>query len=270
MLVDGKQIAAEIEKELAERFSREPHKKLCFIIFGNDPASLQFVKRKSAVAERLGVRVKVLEQLGNISTEEAVAVVSDASCKNRNEKFDGVVVQLPLPASMDTDKVLNNVPEDLDIDVLGGAAREKYATGKSEKIPPVARTVKKILDFYKIEMQGKKIVVVGNGRLVGEPVAVMLRLLQITFTMVDLNMAEKERFANVAEADVLISGVGFPNLIRPEMIKDGVVLIDAGTSEQQGKLVGDIDPACATKASLLTPVPGGVGPVTVMSLFANL
>jgi methylenetetrahydrofolate dehydrogenase (NADP+)/methenyltetrahydrofolate cyclohydrolase len=266
MIVDGKKIAAEMEKEIVERLADLAQKKLCFIIFGSDPASLQFVKRKTAVAERLGIRVKILQQPENISTEDAISVVQKAA----EENCDGIVVQLPLPAGLDTEKILDSVPENLDIDLLGHNAKEKYTSGKSKKLPPVARAVKNILDFYNIDLVGKKIVIIGNGRLVGEPVATMLRLQKLPFIIIDKNTNEKERFAQVALADVIISGVGFPNLVKPEMIKDGVILIDAGTSEQNGKLVGDIDQACAEKASLLTPVPGGVGPVTVMSLFANL
>ena len=286
-----------MEKKLAERLATLPRKKLCFVIFGNDPASLQFVKMKSRVAERLGISVTVLEKNENISTDEAVAIIQEISDINHAEKYDGVVIQLPLPASLDTEKILNSLPEKLDIDMLGEKAREKYAetggqmenevksltdaisaenghgrqaTSASGRIPPVARAVKKIFDFYEVSLSDKKIVIVGNGRLVGEPLSEMFKLEKIPFEIINKNTDEKERFAKIASADVIISGVGFPHLIKPEMVKSGVILIDAGTSEQDGKLVGDIDPQCATKASLLSPVPGGVGPVTVMSLFENL
>jgi len=159
------------------------------------------------------------------------------------------------------EEVVNSVPADLDID---GLRRD------SKFLAPVAMSVWKIFNFYQIDLAGKEIVVVGNGRLVGEPVVRMLIDENLSVTLVEKETDDKTMRTLIKNADVIISGVGVPGLITSDMIKEGVVLIDAGTSEQSGKLVGDIDPACADKASFVTPVPGGVGPVTVACLFENL
>lgn len=246
MLVDGKKIANVLEDKLREKFSQLPQKKVCFVLLGDDPASKKFIEMKSKVAERLGIAVEVVHEMVSF------------------DKYDGVVVQLPLPEGVDTQKILDSVPLEKDIDVLSTEAKE------GNKVAPVAHAVFEILNFYNVDLNDKEILVVGNGKLVGEPVCRLLDQKNITYFVIDKNTDEQLKAERVASADIIISGAGVPHMIKPEMIKDGVVLIDAGTSEQAGKLVGDIDPTCEIKASLMTPVPGGVGPVTVMSLFENL
>jgi len=124
--------------------------------------------------------------------------------------------------------------------------------------------------IYRQIQKNKKVLVIGNGKLVGEPVGIMLSHEGIMFDVVNKSTDEITRNEIIRNADVIISGVGIPHLIKPDMIQPGVILIDAGTSEQSGKLAGDIDPACADVASYITPVPGGVGPITVVALFRNL
>ena len=266
MIADGRAVAKALEVELREKLSGLPPRKACFILFGENADSEQFITMKSTVAERLGIGVDVLRYPETVSTEEAVAIVQAASEKG----YSGIVVQLPLPPGLDREKILNSVPAELDIDVLGEEAKRRYTEGDPSKIPPVARAVAEILKFYDVSLADKRVLVLGKGKLVGEPVSAMLSLARIPFTIVDQRTGEGEKAALISSADVIVSGMGVPHFLRPEMVKEGVVLIDAGTSEQAGKLVGDIDPACAAKAALLTPVPGGVGPVTVACLFLNL
>ena len=261
MIIDGRHIAHTMEAELAEQLSHGPQKKVCFIQFGNDPASKKFIEMKSRVALRLGILVDVLQKEDIISTNFALEIVETAA----RDSYDGIVVQLPLPVGLDVHAILNAVPAHLDIDVLGDEAK---AAGNM--IPPVARAVWEILKAQKVDLSDKKIVVVGNGALVGQPVAEMFMQQGRAVAVIDKETPNDERAEMLASADVIISGVGVPGLIKPDMIKSGVVLIDAGTSESAGKLVGDIDPSCEAVASMMTPVPGGVGPVTVMSLFKNL
>lgn len=256
MIIDGKHIANILEQELKEQLKNLPEKKVCFILIGDNLASKKFVEMKSKVAIRLGIFVDVLEVPEPVSTSRAMEVVGDAVVKN----YDGVVVQLPLPESVDAEKVLNMIPEHMDIDSLGNG----------KKLAPVAQAVKTILEFHQIELKNKNIVIVGNGKLVGEPVGKMLQGMNIPYRMVDKNTSQEEKNKALLDADVVISGAGVPGIIKPEMIKQGVVLVDAGTSESEGKLAGDIDSACVEKAAYMTPVPGGVGPITVVSLFKNL
>ncbi len=265
MIADGKEIAGKIEAELLVRFLAMPQKKVCFVLFRDDAGSRQFIMRKSRVAERLGITAETVERTDVVTTADCLDVLAEVTAK----KYDGVVVQLPLPEGIDTQRVLNAVPKAQDIDVLGDDAKKTYENGGGH-IPPVARAVKEILDYYAVDLAHKKILIIGKGKLVGEPVARMFSRLKIPHDIIDITTPESERLARIASADVIISGVGSPHFLKPEMVKSGVVLIDAGTSESAGKLVGDVDPACADRASLFTPVPGGVGPVTVVSLFANL
>ncbi len=256
MIADGKHIAQLLEEKLLGEFANAPLKKVCFVLFGNDPASIQFIKIKTNIAERLGIKVDLVTGPQNMITDQALGLMDEVN----KGGYDGIVVQLPLPKQLDTEAILNEIPKENDIDVLG----------KSEKVAPVARAVFEILDFYNISLENKKVLVVGNGRLVGKPVGSELSRRGISYQMVDKDTDDDVRNEKIQSADIIISGAGVPHMIKPEMVKDGVVLIDAGTSEQSGVLVGDIDPACGVKASLITPVPGGVGPVTVVSLFANL
>lgn len=265
MLVDGKVIARYLENDLKTRFQTLTSKKVCFVMFGEDAASLQFVGMKTRMAERLGVHAKIQQFPETFSTSQAAKAVGQAASEGC-----AIVVQLPLPAHMDTQIVLNCVPAELDIDVLSEKAKEQFASGDSSMTPPVARAVFKILDFCNVSFEGKNVLMVGQGKLVGEPVASLLSLKNIPFKTVDKNTPEEERLRHLQAADIIISGVGSPHFIKPEMIKSGAVLIDAGTSEQAGKLAGDVDPLCGERASLITPVPGGVGPVTVACLFENL
>lgn len=266
MLVDGRKIAKELEEKLVTELLFSAPKKVCFIIFGGNVATEQFVKTKSRVAERVGIKVEVEEYKEVKTTDEAEKIVRALGKRD----YDGIVVQLPLREGIDTDAVLDAVPAEKDIDMLGVVAKESYASGEINKNPPVAQAVLEVLDACNIALKNKMVVVVGNGRLVGAPVRLMLTRMNISHEVIDSKTRESKKELLLKNADIIISGMGVPHGIKPEMIKTGAVLIDAGTSEQSGKLVGDIDPACAEKAAFYTPVPGGIGPITIVSLLRNL
>lgn len=266
MLVDGKKIARVLEEKLVTELLFSGPKKVCFVIFGGNAATDQFVKTKSRVAERVGISVEIEEYNDITNTDEAVAAVRTLGRRD----YDGIVVQLPLTKGIDTDVVLNAVPPEKDIDMLGEVAKKSYASGEINRIPPVAQAVLEILNSCNVILKNKKVVVIGNGRLVGAPAHLMLTRMNISHAVVDRKTSEHDKQLLLKGADIIISGMGVPHGIKPDMIKEGVVLIDAGTSEQSGKLVGDIDPACGDKASFYTPVPGGIGPVTVVCLLRNL
>jgi methylenetetrahydrofolate dehydrogenase (NADP+)/methenyltetrahydrofolate cyclohydrolase len=274
MIIDGKKIAAEIEGKLKQQLEGLPQKKVAFVLFGENFVSRKFMGMKKSLAKRIGVAATIfekpmMENAKSLTTDDAITFIQSIA-----GDFDGIVIQLPLPESLDAEKIVASIPLEKDIDLLSTKAMEKYRSG-GELEPPVARAVFEILKYHDVGLAEKNIVVIGNGKLVGAPVAAMLerealKNPAITFSQIRRSTPEAERLAAIKNADIIISGVGEPHFIKPEMVKDGVVLIDAGTSEQAGKLAGDIDPACAEKASLMTPVPGGVGPVTVACLFLNL
>lgn len=266
MLIDGKRIAKLLEEKLVTELLFSAPKKVCFVVFGGNAVTAQFVKIKSRVAERVGIAVEIEEYPEVTTTEEAVEIVRALGKRD----YDGIVIQLPLANGIDAQTVLDEIPPLKDIDVLGVVAKKSYTEGRINRMPPVACAVNEILKDYDVALASKKIVVMGRGRLVGEPMHLMLLRMNVPHVIIDIKTSEEEKLPLIRAADIIISGMGVPHGIKPAMVKKGVVLIDAGTSEQGGKLVGDVDPSCGSVASLLTQVPGGVGPVTITCLLRNL
>ncbi|MBM3272129.1 bifunctional 5,10-methylenetetrahydrofolate dehydrogenase/5,10-methenyltetrahydrofolate cyclohydrolase [Candidatus Kaiserbacteria bacterium] len=250
MVVDGRAIAESVYAELGAQLHGV---RLGIVMSAGDAVTDSYVRIKARAAERLGVVVVVRELSENAMT----AQVQEAVQYLVEEGVDGIIVQLPLPTGVDTGAVLATIPGDRDVDGLTQDARVH---------PPVACAVEEILAYAGVEPVGKSAVVVGAGRLVGAPVARMLRERGALVTVVD----KGDSYEPLSTADIVVSGAGVPGLIQSDMIKEGVVLIDAGTSELGGKVVGDIDPECEEKASVYTPVPGGAGPIAVAMIFKNL
>ncbi len=272
MIIDGNAIKKTMVEELKMQVAQDKSfdsahgkKRVCFLQFGGDQGSTTFVNMKMKLAAEIGVEA-VHIQKSSTSTAEALAVLGDIV----EQRYDGIVVQLPLPAGIDTDLVIDSLPTEYDIDMLSEDAKAQYRAALTMRTAPVAAAVQEILWHHKIILLGKQIVVLGKGRLVGEPIAMLLDRQELPYTWIDIDTPTETRLQALREADIIISGIGVPHSISADMVKDGVVLIDAGTSEQVGKLVGDIDPGCADKAAFYTPVPGGVGPLTVACLFKNL
>lgn len=266
MIIDGRAIAKEVEENLRESFlelhlSRRP--KVSFITFGDDPATRSFLKIKQKVAERVGVELYILELPEDILEDMAEKILLSVV---RDPDNDGVVAQLPLPRQLDREKFLELISREKDVDCLSRESIEAFAKGESVYSPPVALAVAEILEKNNIDLSGKRTAVVGHGNLVGKPVSAWLENIEADFEVFDIGSDMKR----LAEFDVVITGVGKPSLVNHEMVKDGVVLIDAGTSEVGGKLSGDVSANAQKKASFYTPVPGGVGPVTVVKLFENV
>lgn len=257
MIIDGRQLRDDLKGELKEKCSKFfPVPKLSVISVGEDPASKSFIAIKKKFGEEIGVAVEVFSFDLDTSQEE---ILKKIEFLNRDDTVKGIIVQLPLPKKIDREEILNSVSPKKDVDALG----------KQDDIflAPVAGAVKKILEVTNVSPLNKHAVVVGKGKLVGLPVAKWLEKSGSVVTSVE----EGDKLSEfLSDADIIVSGAGSPGIIKPEMIKDNVILIDAGTSESAGKLVGDADPACAEKCSVFTPVPGGVGPLTVACLFENL
>jgi methylenetetrahydrofolate dehydrogenase (NADP+)/methenyltetrahydrofolate cyclohydrolase len=181
---------------------------------------------------------------------------------------DAVIAQLPLPAGVNAKEVCDAISISEDADVLSISAREKFDRGDAcALLPPVVAAVREIFIQNSVEMKGKKAVVVGEGWLVGKPCATWLE--QQGGDVEVVTRTAGNLISALSSADILISGAGSPHFIKPEMLKQGVILIDAGTSESGGAIAGDADPACADVCLLFTPVPGGVGPLAVACLFDN-
>ena len=274
MIVSGREIAKELRKGHAKQVAGLPRApKLLVIQVGDDPASSSFVRIKKRYGEKAGFVVDIEKFAEDMTTEELVLRIKQA---NADDEIAGMLVQLPLPAHMDAAKVVNAIEQRKDPDLLSDKAEEVFEKGDSLVLPPVAGAVKTILEHEKVELSGKKIVVVGAGKLVGAPVMQMFQNMGLEPSLVDIDTPDPDLITK--EADIIVTGVGKAGLITPEKIKEGVILIDAGTSEDPGKqgdsdaksLSGDVDPACEAKAAWMTPVPGGVGPVAVATVFENL
>lgn len=258
MLIQGKYIADEIKRDLAGRVRGiGRHLVLAVVKVGSDAVTAKFVERKRQFGDTIGVEV-ALHQYPADSTEEVLA--AEVRTLGAEREVDGLIVQLPLPLEINADVVLESIPPEKDVDALSSAPRVGA---------PVAGAVAEIFARYHIDPRNKCAVVIGEGRLVGKPIAHWLEEVGAHVDVVSLETTETMR-SLTERADIIVSGAGVPRLITPELVREGVVLIDAGTSESEGKLVGDIDPACAEKAALYTPVPGGVGPITVAVLFRNV
>ena len=259
MVVDGKAIAESIYQELAPKFQAiEKEVKLGIVIVGENPVIESFVRIKMRAAERLGVRMVRRDLPETASESEIISTLKELAAQT-----DAVIPQLPLPKGINVNNVLSAVAPGKDVDALN----PKIAEEDRPVHAPVALAVVEILKRSGFEIKGKRTVVVGGGRLVGAPSAWLLRSLGANVSMFTLEEGSVE---DLKDADIIVSGVGKPGLIKPEQIKQGVALTDAGTSELNKKIQGDADPECAEKASIFTPVPGGVGPVAVAMIFRNL
>jgi methylenetetrahydrofolate dehydrogenase (NADP+) / methenyltetrahydrofolate cyclohydrolase len=269
MILDGKKIAEEILVTLQKERETLPRAPRLGIVVGNqDPVTASFVRLKESVARRLGV-VVVRETLAVGTTLERALIVVEQLCRT----CDGVLVQLPLASGMDTDMLLSALDPARDIDGINPHTKEfERVVGA-----PVAEAIATVLTQVNADIRGKKAVVVGTGRLVGAPAAAYLKSRGASVFIVTKTQGSLDE---LKDADIVILGAGEPGLVVPGMLREGVILIDGGTSDlpvslsgeggQKSKIVGDADPACAEVASVFTPVPGGIGPITVAMLFKNL
>jgi len=255
MILDGKPVAKKIYQDLEEKLKKFEKKPLLVVILvGENPASLAYNKIKEKVAERLGIGFKLYHFPAMALSSEVQKLIQDL---NQNKNVSGIVVQLPMPEQIETEKILQELAPGKDVDGFLG------------RFPaPTAQAILEILKFYQIEIKNKNIVIVGHGRLVGGPLEKILQKQNISVTICDSHTPDLS--TKTISADILISATGAPGLITPEMVKPEAIVIDAGTSEAGGKMVGDVSPEVYQKVSTYTPNPGGVGPVTVACLMKNV
>jgi len=255
MKIDGRQLADGIKNKLIKA-SANCRLKLAIVLVGDDRASRQFVARKEKIAKDLGVESVVWEFPADIKEDD---LVEQIMVLNNDQTVSGIIVQLPLPENISTENILSLIEPTKDVDALSPSTKVSS---------PVVLAVEEIFQSVNYDLTNKKIAVIGQGRLVGRPISVWLAGQGQEVVVIDENIKNPESITK--SMDVIISGVGRPGIIKSDMIKDGTFLIDIGTSEQKGSIVGDIDPTCFAKASFYTPVPGGVGPLVVMMVFKNL
>jgi methylenetetrahydrofolate dehydrogenase (NADP+)/methenyltetrahydrofolate cyclohydrolase len=296
-ILDGKKLSEKIlgslKKEIKSRYLKL---RLAVILVGENPISQIFINQKQKACEKVGIDFKLFKFPAEIGKSKLKKEISEIV---KNPENSGVIIQLPLPKELGAqrklgecgssrgvgwslEEFLNLIPEEKDIDVLSEKSLGKFyqalpsfssknlgGQGSLMILPPTVQGILYLLKHYRIKLMGKNVVIVGAGRLVGFPLAI--QLLKEKATLSVLNEFTKDAPSFLKKADILISGVGKPNLIKGNMIKKGVIVIDAGTSVKEGRLVGDVDfKSVSQKASYITPVPGGVGPMTVACLLENL
>jgi methylenetetrahydrofolate dehydrogenase (NADP+)/methenyltetrahydrofolate cyclohydrolase len=256
--IDGSEIAKQLLTKLSTEVRRLPFTPLfCDVLVGDNAVASSFVKIKAKRAEEIGLKFELIQFPETANTEEVIEKIKTIQ---RNPFLSGLIVQLPLPAQLDKDAIINAIDPRVDVDALG-----KNATMAS----PTASAVIAVLDSLNLDLSTKKILMIGQGELVGKPVTAILRSKGLDVVTAD------ESTANLKEltltADVIISATGHAKLITGDMIKTDSVLIDCGTSESAGSIVGDVDmDSVLSKAKFISPVPGGVGPVTVAKLLQNV
>lgn len=267
VLLDGKKLAEKILAGLREEIGGVKKKlRLAIIVVGDNPVVRKFIEQKKKTAEQIGIDIRIYPFADTITTNELRKRLAEVVHERKNT---GVIIQLPLPPHVNTQYILNSIPPEKDVDVLSARSLGNVVVGKSPVLSPVADAIKEFWEEYGIEYRGRHIVIAGAGNLVGRPVALWLLGERATLSVVNKDTLNPESLFRMA--DIIISGVGKPKIITGDMVKEGVVLIDAGTSESEGELVGDVDfDSTASKASFITPVPGGIGPVTVAILLRNL
>lgn len=263
MIVDGRALAADRREEVRKERARFGALSLGVVSAGSSPVTQSYVGIKKRAAEALDITVGDYRLSDTATTEEIIEAVRKACSAGH----DGIILQLPLPEGADVEAAKNEIPLMLDVDALSDAAFDAFAKNDFPAVPPVPAAMHYILKRSGVPIAGAKMAIVGRGRLVGKPAEVLFKRLGADVRMV----GRKDDLAKAAkDSDIIIAGTGVPALLKPDMVKQGVVIIDGGTSESGGMVVGDADPACAEKASVFTPVPGGVGPIAVVEIFANL
>ena len=258
ILLEGKKLADKLTRELTGKFIGVGV--LAGVLVGENPASILYLKKKKELAETLGVKF-VLHKLPSKATlKQVVGLIEKLNC---DKKVVGIIIQLPLPKHLDTDTIVNAVEPKKDVDGLTDA---NILSG--EVLPATATGILKLLAEYKISLVNKKIVLVGWTRLLNLPLSLYFAR---KGNQVVVIQEGTKNFGEIKTADIIITAVGKANLIKGKDIKAGVIVVDAGITNIRGRLAGDCEfGSVSKKASFLTPVPGGVGPMTVVSLLINL
>lgn len=265
-IVHGKMLAEKMTESLLNaRKAMKSKPGLGIIYIEGDLPSEKYVNMKKKAAEHLDINIQV-EILGiDSTTDDIIKVIKNLEADNN---IDGIIVQLPLGKNIKREEVLSSIPIDKDVDVLSPNARAAFANENHIILPPIVSAVQYILEAHGISLLGREVLVIGHGLLVGAPLAQFMRQCGAKVTVLDGPVRDLNQFTK--EAQVIICGAGIPNLLKPENVSEGVVIIDAGMKMEDGIIKGDAHPDVAIHSALFTPTPKGVGPLVVSSLMKNI
>ncbi len=282
-ILDGKSVSEHIltkvreniQNHISESQSRLGYQiskpSMAIVLVGNNPASESYVKGKIKACEKASINHTIIRFDESITAFELLEEVK----RLNKSSYDGFIVQLPLPQHIKSDSIINEISAYKDIDGFHPLNFGKMSLGQKSMRPATAYGILKLIEYYKIETKGKHVVVIGRSNIVGKPISIMLgndfNVGRATVTSCDINTPRELLIEETKKADIVIVAVGKPGLLSADMVKEGVVVIDVGINRlDTGKLVGDCDfEQLSKKASWITPVPGGVGPMTISGLILN-
>jgi methylenetetrahydrofolate dehydrogenase (NADP+)/methenyltetrahydrofolate cyclohydrolase len=263
-LIKGKPIAERIRAEVAEQVQAIGHIGLVTVLVGDDPASEVYIRLKHKAALEAGFDARDVRLPAETSEEELLATVS---ALNADDAIDAILVQLPLPAQIDEARILRAIAPAKDVDGLHPFNAGQLFLGKPTLVGATPVGVMEMLREHRIEIDGARAVVIGRSDIVGKPMAHLLLQAHATVTICHSHTRDLER--HTLDADILVAAVGVPTMVSPDMVRVGGVVIDVGINRTDAGLVGDVDPGAAEVAAFMTPVPGGVGPMTIACLLQN-
>jgi methylenetetrahydrofolate dehydrogenase (NADP+) / methenyltetrahydrofolate cyclohydrolase len=269
-IIDGKELASRKRKDIADavaafasQYGRVPG--LAVVLVGQDPASGIYVKNKKIACEGAGIKSLSYQLDAGTGQKELLALIDEL---NANNEVDGILVQLPLPAHLNEEEVLLRIDPAKDVDGFHPYNMGMLLMGSPTLVPCTPRGIMEMLHDYGVEIKGKDAVIIGRSNIVGKPIALLLMMEHATITV--CHSRTKDLNEKIARADIVVAAIGKPEMVKGAWIKEGAVVIDVGVNRTGAGLKGDVEFAeASSRASLITPVPGGVGPMTITMLLEN-
>jgi methylenetetrahydrofolate dehydrogenase (NADP+)/methenyltetrahydrofolate cyclohydrolase len=265
-LIDGKALGAKVREEVAASVAELGQVGLATILVGDDPASHIYIDLKQKAATKAGMDARDLKLPADTSEDELLATIAEV---NADDDVDGLLVQLPLPDHIDENRVIEAIAPEKDVDGIHPVNAGRLYLGRPTLVPGTPLGIMRMLDEYEIQLEAARAVVVGRSAIVGKPIAHLLLQRNATVTICHSRTQDLER--HTLDADVLVAAVGRTHLISADMVKAGATVIDVGMNrdESSRKVLGDVDPGAVERAAYMTPVPGGVGPMTIAMVLQN-
>jgi methylenetetrahydrofolate dehydrogenase (NADP+)/methenyltetrahydrofolate cyclohydrolase len=265
-IIDGKALGATVREEVAASVAELGHVGLATVLVGDDPASHIYIDLKQKAAEKAGMEARDLKLPADTSEDDLLATIADL---NADDGVDGLLVQLPLPDHIDENRIIEAISPEKDVDGIHPLNAGRLYLGRPTLVPGTPLGIMRMLDEYEIPLEGARAVVVGRSAIVGKPMAHLLLQRNATVTICHSRTQDLQR--HTLDADVLVAAVGRAHLISPDMVRAGATVIDVGMNREEGsrKVLGDVDPGAMEEAAYMTPVPGGVGPMTIAMVLQN-
>jgi methylenetetrahydrofolate dehydrogenase (NADP+) / methenyltetrahydrofolate cyclohydrolase len=265
-IIDGKALGAKVREEVAASVAELGRVGLATILVGDDPASHIYIDLKQKAATQAGMDARDLKLPADTSEDELLAAIAEL---NADDDVDGLLVQLPLPDHIDENRVIEAIAPEKDVDGIHPVNAGRLYLGRPTLVPGTPLGIMRMLDEYEIPLEGARAVVVGRSAIVGKPIAHLLLQRNATVTICHSRTQDLQR--HTLDADVLVAAVGRTHLISADMVKAGATVIDVGMNrdESSRKVLGDVDPGAMERAAYMTPVPGGVGPMTIAMVLQN-